>query len=137
LSSKQPAGGGEPPVTLSDPKVAEPAPELGRLVGVAGIRAAGTVVAARKESSLVRPAPPCYGDRMNYLDRITYNPAQCGGRPCIRGMRIRVKDVLDLLAADVPEAEILEDYPDLEAGDIKACLQYAAAQADHAVLKVA
>ena len=44
---------------------------------------------------------------MNYLDRITYNPAQCGGRPCIRGMRIRVKDVLDLLAADVPEAEIL------------------------------
>ena len=74
---------------------------------------------------------------MNHLDRITYNPAQCGGRPCIRGMRIRVKDVLDLLAADVPEAEILADYPDLEAGDIKACLQYAAAQADHAVLKVA
>ena len=65
-------------------------------------------------------------DCMNYLDRITYNPAQCGGRPCIRGMRIRVKDVLDLLAADVSEAEILADYPDLEASDIKACLQYAA-----------
>jgi len=86
---------------------------------------------------LVRHAPRRYSPRMNYLDRITYNPAQCGGRPCIRGMRIRVKDVLDLLAADVPEAEILGDYPDLEASDIKACLQYAAAQADHAVLKVA
>jgi uncharacterized protein (DUF433 family) len=50
-------------------------------------------------------------------------------------MRIRVKDVLDLLAAGVSEREIL-DYPDLEAEDIKACLQYAAAQADHAVLRV-
>ncbi len=74
---------------------------------------------------------------MNHLARITFDPAQCGGRPCIRGMRIRVKDVLDLLAADVPEAEILADYPDLEAADIKACLQYAAAQADHAVVRVA
>jgi uncharacterized protein (DUF433 family) len=73
---------------------------------------------------------------MTYLDRITFNPEQCGGRPCIRGMRIRVKDVLDLLAAGVSEKEILEDYPDLEAEDIKACLQYAAAQADHAVLRV-
>ena len=51
---------------------------------------------------------------MTYLDRITFNPEQCGGRPCIRGMRIRVKDVLDLLAAGVSEKEILEDYPDLE-----------------------
>jgi uncharacterized protein (DUF433 family) len=51
-------------------------------------------------------------------------------------MRIRVKDVLDLLAAGVLEKEILEDHPDLEAEDVKACLQYAAAQADHAVLKV-
>jgi uncharacterized protein (DUF433 family) len=72
---------------------------------------------------------------MSYLSRITFNPEQCGGRPCIRGMRIRVKDVLDLLAAGVSGKEILEDYPDLEAEDIKACLQYAAAQADHAVLK--
>jgi Uncharacterized conserved protein len=52
-------------------------------------------------------------------------------------MRIRVKDVLDLLASGVSEKEILEDYPDLQAEDIKACLGYAAAQADHAVLKVA
>ena len=71
---------------------------------------------------------------MNRMERITYNPNQCGGRPCIRGMRIRVKDVLDLLAAGVPEAEILTDYPDLEADDIKACLEYAAAQLDHPVL---
>jgi len=68
------------------------------------------------------------------MDRITFNPNQCGGRPCIRGMRIRVKDVLDLLAAGVEEAEILEDYPYLEAQDIRACLEYAAAEADHPVL---
>lgn len=71
---------------------------------------------------------------MNYKERITFNPNQCGGRPCIRGMRIRVKDVLDLVAAGVPEAEILADYPDLEADDIKASLEYAAAQLDHPVL---
>jgi len=52
-------------------------------------------------------------------------------------MRIRVKDVLDLLAAKVPESEILEDYPDLEAEDIQACLEYAAAQLDHPVLPLA
>jgi uncharacterized protein (DUF433 family) len=71
---------------------------------------------------------------MKYADRITFNPKQCGGRPCIRGMRIRVKDVLDLLAARVPEAEILADYPDLEAEDIQASIEYAAAQLDHSVL---
>ncbi len=66
--------------------------------------------------------------------RITFNPNQCGGRPCIRGMRIRVKDVLELLAAGVSNSEILEDYPDLEGEDIVACLEYAAAEADHPVL---
>ena len=71
------------------------------------------------------------------MERITFNPNQCGGRPCIRGMRIRVKDVLDLLAAKVSEAEILADYPDLEAKDIQACLEYAAAQLDHPVLTIA
>ena len=71
---------------------------------------------------------------MNYIARITFNPNQCGGRPCIRGMRIRVKDVLDLVAAGIPESEILADYPDLEADDIKASLEYAAAQLDHPVL---
>jgi len=69
-------------------------------------------------------------------ERITFNPNQCGGRPCIRGMRIRVKDILDLLAAKVPESEILEDFPYLEPEDIAACLEYAAEQADHPVLKV-
>ena len=48
-------------------------------------------------------------------ERITINPKQCGGRPCVRGMRIRVKDVLDMLAEGASEQEILQDYPDLEA----------------------
>lgn len=73
----------------------------------------------------------------DYQDRITINPAQCGGRPCIRGMRIRVKDVLDLLAARVPEIEILEDYPYLEPADIQACLDFAAAESDHPILAAA
>jgi uncharacterized protein (DUF433 family) len=71
------------------------------------------------------------------MDRITFNPDQCGGRPCIRGMRIRVKDVLDLLAAGISEAEIVADYPYLEAEDIRACLAYAAEEADHPVLVAA
>ncbi len=62
---------------------------------------------------------------MSELHRITTNPEQCGGRPCIRGLRVRVKDVLDLLAAGVNREEILEDYPYLEAGDITAALEYA------------
>ena len=73
---------------------------------------------------------------MSELHRITFNPEQCGGRPCIRGMRIRVKDVLDLLAAGASREEILEDYPYLEAGDIIAALEYAAKQTDHPVLRV-
>jgi uncharacterized protein (DUF433 family) len=71
------------------------------------------------------------------LDRITFDPEQCGGRPCIRHYRLRVKDVLDLLAARVPEAEILADYPFLETEDIQACLQYAAAEVNHPVLVTA
>jgi len=74
---------------------------------------------------------------VNLDARITFDPEQCGGRPCIRGMRIRVKDVLDLLAADVAAAEILADFPYLEAEDIHACLAFAAQQADHVVIKVA
>ncbi len=70
------------------------------------------------------------------LSRITSNPSQCGGRPCIRGMRIRVKDVLDMLAGGAAETEILADYPYLESNDIRACLEYAAAQIDHAVVMV-
>ncbi len=74
------------------------------------------------------------GYLLNVNERITFNPNQCGGRPCIRGMRIRVKDVLDLLAAGVTREEILEDYPYLEAEDIAASLEYAAQEADHPVL---
>lgn len=71
------------------------------------------------------------------MNRITSNPRQCGGIPCIRGLRIRVKDILDMLAGGASEAEILEDYPYLEADDIRASLGYAAAQLDHAVVMVA
>ncbi len=60
------------------------------------------------------------------FNRITYNPKQCGGRPCIRGMRIRVSDILEMLAENVSSGEILEDFPDLEAEDIQACLLFAA-----------
>lgn len=74
---------------------------------------------------------------MSQMQRITFNPDQCGGRPCIRGMRIRVKDVLDMLASGATEAEILESYPYLEREDIQAALEYAARSVDHAVLSLA
>jgi uncharacterized protein (DUF433 family) len=74
---------------------------------------------------------------MSELHRITIDPAVCGGRPCFRGLRIRVADVLDLLAAGASKEEILADYPLLEAGDITAALEYAARQSDHPVLRVA
>ena len=61
-------------------------------------------------------------------------PKQCGGRPCIRGMRIRVSDVLDLLAASLSFEQILEEMPDLEMDDLKAALLYAARKLDHQVL---
>jgi uncharacterized protein (DUF433 family) len=71
------------------------------------------------------------------FSRITTNPEICGGRPTIRGLRIRVQDVLDLLASGATVQEILADYPYLEAEDIAACLSYAARQMDHPVLRVA
>ena len=74
---------------------------------------------------------------MSQRSRITIDSEKCGGRPTIRGMRIRVKDVLELLAAGASHEEILEDYPYLEAEDIKAVLEFAAKQNDHPVLKVA
>jgi uncharacterized protein (DUF433 family) len=69
--------------------------------------------------------------------RIKSDPAIFGGRPIVRGLRVRVKDVLDLLAAGATQDEILADYPYLEAEDIAACLSYAADQLDHPVLRVA
>ena len=69
-------------------------------------------------------------------DRITVNPKQCGGRPCIRGMRIRVTDVLDLLAADLTTEQILAEHPDLESEDIRACLRFASKRLNHPGLAV-
>ena len=74
---------------------------------------------------------------MSELHRITFDPDRCGGRPCLRGLRIRVRDVLDLLAAGADRAEILTDYPQLQDGDITAALEYAASQSDHTVMRVA
>jgi len=71
---------------------------------------------------------------MKRAERITFDPEQCGGRPCIRHYRLRVKDVLDMLAAGVGEPEILRDYSFLEPEDIRACLEFAAEKVNHPVL---
>jgi uncharacterized protein (DUF433 family) len=71
---------------------------------------------------------------MNYMERITSNPNQCGGRPCIRGMRIRVSDVLDQFAAGLTAAQILDEMPDLEPDDLKASLLFARRRIDHPLL---
>ncbi len=76
-------------------------------------------------------------EMMNLLQRITIEPGKCGGRPCIRGQRMRVVDVLELLSAGASFEEILEDYPSLERDDIFAVLAYAARQTDHVVLQSA
>ena len=68
------------------------------------------------------------------IKRITVNPKQCEGRPCIRGMRIRVSDILDLLSAGLSFEQVLEEMPDLEADDIKAALTYASRKLDHPIL---
>ena len=68
------------------------------------------------------------------FDRITVNPRQCGGRPCIRGMRIRVIDILELLAAGLSFEQILEELPDLELEDLKVALLYAVRKLDHPLL---
>ena len=66
------------------------------------------------------------------LVRVTQSPGHCGGRPCIRGLRIRVVDILEMLAEGVSAEEILADFPDLEREDIRACLIFAARRAAHA-----
>jgi uncharacterized protein (DUF433 family) len=66
------------------------------------------------------------------LTRITQTPGVCGGRACVRGMRIRVSDVLDMLASGVGEDEILADFPDLERDDVRACLVFASRRVSHA-----
>ncbi len=71
------------------------------------------------------------------MDRIIIDPEQCGGRPCIRGMRIRVTDVLDLLANGLTAQQVLEELPDLEPEHVQACLQYASRKLNHPVLVAA
>ena len=73
----------------------------------------------------------------NLLDRVTVDPETCGGRPCIRGLRIRVKDILDMLAGGATRAEILADFPYLEDEDITAALEFAARATDHPILVAA
>ncbi len=70
----------------------------------------------------------------NIANRITVNPNQCGGRPCVRGMRIRVIDVLDLLTSGMTQNQVLEELPDLEPEDVTACLQFARNRLDHPIL---
>jgi uncharacterized protein (DUF433 family) len=72
--------------------------------------------------------------KTDLLQRITIEPGKCGGRPCIRGMRIRVQDILDMLAAGTSEEEILRDYPYLERDDIRAAITYAAAYLSHTIV---
>lgn len=71
---------------------------------------------------------------VEFAHRITVDPGQCGGRPCIRGMRIRVSDVLDLLANGLTPEQVLEELPDLELEDIRASLKFASRRLDHPVV---
>lgn len=71
------------------------------------------------------------------FDRITVNQERCGGRPCIRGMRIRVTDILDLIASGLTVKDVLAEMPDLEEEDIRQALAYASSKIDHPILKVA
>lgn len=74
---------------------------------------------------------------ISLLSRITVEPGKCGGRPCIRGTRMRVTDILELLGAGATYEEILRDYAFLERDDILAAIAYAARQTDHTVLQSA
>jgi len=94
--------------------------ESRRLSGIQGARHAGSATIS---------------DEMTELEtRITTNPHQCGGRPCVLGMRIRVCDVLDLLASGLTVDQVLEELPDLEREDILACLRFASHRVNHAIL---
>jgi len=68
------------------------------------------------------------------FDRITVNPRQCGGRPCIRGMRIRVSDILDLLASGLSPDQVVEELPDLQREDIDAVLRFASQKLSHPIV---
>lgn len=74
------------------------------------------------------PTPPPASE---LLKRITVDPEQCAGRPCVRGMRIRVTDVLDLLAAGLSAEQVVDELDDLELDDVRACLAYASKFMNH------
>jgi len=67
-------------------------------------------------------------------DRITVDPEQCGGRPCVRGLRIRVTDVLDLLASGLSPEQVIDELPDLVPDDVSACLRFASRRLDHPIV---
>ena len=71
------------------------------------------------------------------LDRVTIEPGKCGGRPCVRGSRMRVSDLLELLAHGATIEEIVADFPALEREDVLAAIAYAAVQTSHTVVRVA
>jgi len=71
------------------------------------------------------------------LDRITIEPGKCGGKPCIRGLRVRVADILEMIAAGMSSAEILENFPYLEADDIRAAAAFAASRMNNTVVVAA
>lgn len=79
-----------------------------------------------KRGELVRTPGKTYTYDVDYLQRITIEPGKRGGKPCIRGLRITVYDILDYLASGMSQEEILTDFPDLTPDDIRACLAFAA-----------
>src|SRR5687768_5829226 len=90
-------------------------------------RSHGEALSSRQTSFRER----AMGQTVELMDRITVNPDQCGGRPCVRGMRIRVIDVLDLLAAGLSAEQVVAELPDLELADVTACLRFASRRLDH------
>ncbi|MDQ2667273.1 MAG: DUF433 domain-containing protein [Gemmatimonadota bacterium] len=74
------------------------------------------------------------GQTVELMDRITVDPQQCGGRPCVRDMRIRVIDLLDLLATGLIPEQVVAELPDLELADVSACLRFASRRLDHPIL---
>jgi uncharacterized protein (DUF433 family) len=99
-------------------------------------RRARQIARPASAAAVVRSLDECHASRMEsqLLARITIEPGKCGGRPCIRGQRLRVSDVLDLLGHGASFEEVLRDYPFLEREDILAAMLYAARQTDHVVL---
>lgn len=88
----------------------------------------------REEVYLYESPMEIGGSMTEVSERITVDPKQCGGRPCIRGMRIRVVDVLDLLASGLTAQQVLDELPDLEMADIEAALRFASQRLNHPIL---